>query len=163
MQFDYLCVRCAEPTRESSHEKRILPAVRSDMSTDVRTQAKADSAGIPTIDMSAIVKMGDEGNEGIEFVVNLISIFLQDMSQRVVKIGNQATAKDTVGIAASAHAIKGSCSHFGALPLMALCGKLESQARRGEIDGIELLIESMVAETERVRTALEAYRSSASI
>jgi HPt (histidine-containing phosphotransfer) domain-containing protein len=66
---------------------------------------------------------------------------------------------DRAGIAATAHAIKGSCGHFGAVRLMELSRELEDRARREPAGDLEVAILAMVAETERVRTALEAFRS----
>jgi HPt (histidine-containing phosphotransfer) domain-containing protein len=67
---------------------------------------------------------------------------------------------DRAGIAATAHAVKGSCGHFGAVRLMELSHEIEGRARREQTDSLQTAIDSMVAETARVRAALEAYRSS---
>jgi HPt (histidine-containing phosphotransfer) domain-containing protein len=65
---------------------------------------------------------------------------------------------DNAGMAATAHAIKGSCGHFGATHLMQLCAAIEDQVRNKKADGINAAVESMIAETERVRDALTAFR-----
>jgi hypothetical protein len=43
---------------------------------------------------------------------------------------------------------------------MELSREVENLGRRGQTDGLQDAIDAMVAETQRVRTALEAYRSS---
>jgi HPt (histidine-containing phosphotransfer) domain-containing protein len=89
-------------------------------------------------------------------------VFLADLGKRLGLISALMSQGDSAGIAAAAHAIKGSCSHFGAARLMELSRHVEEHARRGQApaESIQAAIESMIAESERVRFALEAFRSS---
>ena len=109
--------------------------------------------------MSAIIQLADNDDTGDQFVVEIINVFLDDLSKRVLTIGLQMKQNDRAGVAATAHAIKGSCGHFGAVRLMELSRDLEDLARREPAAEIEVEILAMVAETERVRAALEAFRS----
>jgi HPt (histidine-containing phosphotransfer) domain-containing protein len=118
-----------------------------------------ETTSVPAIDMSAIMQLADNDDAGDQFVAEIIKVFLSDLSERVLTIGLQMKQGDRAGVAATAHAIKGSCGHFGALRLMELSRDLEDQARRQPAGAIEVAILTMVAETERVRTALEAFRS----
>jgi HPt (histidine-containing phosphotransfer) domain-containing protein len=88
-----------------------------------------ETASVPAIDMRAITQLAESDELGEQFVAEIIDVFLTDLSERVRAIGLQMSHDDRGGIAATAHAVKGSC-------------------------------DSMVAETARVRAALEAYRSS---
>jgi HPt (histidine-containing phosphotransfer) domain-containing protein len=115
--------------------------------------------GVPTIDMRSISQLAEDDETGDQFVAEIIDVFLADLSERVRRIGLQTSQNDRAGVAAMAHAIKGSCGHFGAARLMELCRDLEERARRESGGDIEIAIFTMVAETERVRAALEAYRS----
>jgi HPt (histidine-containing phosphotransfer) domain-containing protein len=85
-------------------------------------------------------------------------VFLADMDERVRVAGAQVGAHDNAGLAATAHAIKGSCGHFGAVHLLQLCVAIEEKFRKGKTDGINAAVTSMIAETERVSAALKAYR-----
>ena len=105
------------------------------------------------------MQLADNDDAGDQFVAEIIKVFLDDLSERVLTIGLQMKQNDRAGVAATAHAIKGSCGHFGAVRLMELSRDLEDQARREPAGDIEVAILAMVAETERVRTALEAFRS----
>jgi len=109
--------------------------------------------------MSAIMQLADNDDAGDQFIADIIKVFLDDLSERVLTIGLQIKQGDRAGVAATAHAIKGSCGHFGAVRLMKLSRELEDQARREPAGDIEVAVFTMVAETERVRTALEAFRS----
>ena len=111
----------------------------------------------PAIDMSTIMQLADNDDTGSQFVAEIIKVFLDDLSERVLTIGLQMKQGDRAGIAATAHAIKGSCGHFGAVHLMELSRELEDRARRERAGDLEVAIFTMIAETERVRTALEAF------
>ena len=117
-----------------------------------------ESAIVPAIDMRAITQLAEGDEMGDQFVAEIIDVFLADLSERVLTIGLQMNRGDRAGVAATAHAIKGSCSHFGAVRLMELSQHLEDRARHEPTGNIEIAIFTMVAETERVRAALEAYR-----
>jgi len=119
-----------------------------------------EAASVPAIDMRAITQLAEGDELGDQFIAEIIDVFLGDLSERVRTIGWQMSQGDRAGIAATAHAIKGSCGHFGSIRLMELSREIEDRARRQQTDGLQTAIDLMVAETERVRTALEAYRAS---
>jgi histidine phosphotransfer protein HptB len=122
-------------------------------------RVSSETATVPAIDMRAIMQLADNDDMGDQFVAEIIKVFLDDLSERVLTIGLQMKQGDRAGIAATAHAIKGSCGHFGAVRLVELSRELEDRARREPAADLEVAIFTMVAETERVRTALEAFRS----
>jgi HPt (histidine-containing phosphotransfer) domain-containing protein len=117
------------------------------------------SQGVPTIDMRTISQLAEGDETGDQFVAEIIDVFVADLGERVRTIGLQMSRNDRAGVAATAHAIKGSSGHFGAARLMELCRDLEDRARRESGGEIEIAIFTMVAETERVLAALEAYKS----
>ena len=118
-----------------------------------------ETASVPAIDMRAITQLAEGDELGAQFVAEIIDVFLADLSKRVRAIGLQMSHDDRAGIAATAHAVKGSCGHFGAMRLMELSREIEGRLRHEQTDGLRMLIDSMVAEAQRVRAALEAYRS----
>jgi HPt (histidine-containing phosphotransfer) domain-containing protein len=95
---------------------------------------------------------------GDQFIAEIIKVFLADLDERVHKIGLQMSQNDRAGVAATAHAIKGACGHFGAANLVELARALEARARREPTEDLQTAIDSMIAETERVRSALEAFQ-----
>ena len=118
-----------------------------------------EAASPPAIDMTAITQLAEGGELGEQFIVEIIDVFLGDLSKRVHVIGTQTSNRDFAGIKATAHAIKGSCGHFGAMRLIDLLLTIEELAGRAETDGLQNAIDSMVAETVRVRAALELFRA----
>jgi len=122
-----------------------------------RVAAPSEAPSVSAIDMRPICEFADSDDSGEEFISNIIGVFLDDMGERVRVAGVQMGSHDNAGLAATAHAIKGSSGHFGAVHLMQLCGAIEEQFRKGKTDGINAAVNSMIAETERVRAALKAY------
>jgi CheY-like chemotaxis protein/HPt (histidine-containing phosphotransfer) domain-containing protein len=122
-----------------------------------RVAAPSERPGVPAIDMRTISEFANSDESGEEFISNIIEVFLADMSERVRVADLQVSSHDNAGLAATAHAIKGSCGHFGAAHLMQLCAAIEDQFRKGKTDGINAAVSSMIAETERVRSALRDY------
>ena len=117
-----------------------------------------ETAGMPTIDMHSISQLAEGDEMGDQFVAEIIRVFLADLSERVRTIGLQMNDGDRAGVAATAHAIKGSCGHFGAARLLELSHDLEDRARHEPTSDLQSALDSMIAETERVRAALEAFR-----
>lgn len=117
-----------------------------------------EPASVPAIDMRSITQLAESDELGEQFVTEIIDVFVADLIERVRNIGLRMSEDDYAGIAAMAHAIKGSCGHFGAARLMELARQIEDRVRKGQTDGLQPAIDTMVAETQRVRTALEAYR-----
>lgn len=118
-----------------------------------------ETASVPPIDMRAISKLAESDDTGDQFIAEIIDVYLADMSERIGKISSQMAAGDPAGVAATAHAIKGSSGHFGAVRLIELSREVENQARRKQTDGLQTSIDSMIEEAERVRAALQAFRS----
>jgi HPt (histidine-containing phosphotransfer) domain-containing protein len=118
-----------------------------------------EPASVPAIDMVAITQLAEGDENGDQFVAEIIDVFLADLSERVRVIALQMSQGDRVGVAATAHSIKGSCGHFGAARLMQLSRDIEDLIRKQQTDLLPTAIDSVIAETELVRTALEAYRA----
>jgi HPt (histidine-containing phosphotransfer) domain-containing protein len=150
----------------TSNEAVVVPAMElSELPNEgfrAPPMASIAKAETPPIDMSALLKIGAEGEPGNDFVSEITAIFLKDMEERVSRISGQLDAKDPKAMAAAAHALRGSCSHFGARRLMDLCAEVERRAGRGPLDEIEALINSLLMESERVRLAIEIFRSALS-
>ena len=128
------------------------------MQLESNNRMSTDTASVPAIDMNAIRQLAASDDMGDQFIAEIIKVFLADLDERVHKIGLQMSQNDRAGVAATAHAIKGACGHFGAANLVELARDLEARARREPTEDLQTAIDSMVAETERVRAALEAFQ-----
>jgi CheY-like chemotaxis protein/HPt (histidine-containing phosphotransfer) domain-containing protein len=112
----------------------------------------------PATDRVALARLAEIAPPGSNFIAEIIDAFLGDLTKRIDTVEQQMSVRDTTGIAATGHSLKGSCSHFGARRLMQLCVELEDIARAGKTDGLRAAVDSMVAESGRVRAELEEYR-----
>src|SRR5262249_40664240 len=94
-------------------------------------------------DLTSLLTIVGGGAWGSTFIDEISGVFLAEMEERLASISAQWSRGDMAGMATTAHAIKGSCSHFGAKAFMGLCATVESQAREGSVDGIENAVASI--------------------
>jgi len=98
----------------------------------------------------------DTGDEG--FVNKIIELFLVDTDERVAAMKVAAEKGDGAELKRVAHALKGSCGHFGAARLAALCRKMEQIGTRQPVENAIGTYLELEAEAGRVRVALEAAK-----
>ena len=73
------------------------------------------------------------GNEG--FLARIATVFLDDAERRVQAMDKGLEEQDGSSIQMAAHALKGSCSYFGATQLAEMCRTMEERAEKGDLDG----------------------------
>jgi HPt (histidine-containing phosphotransfer) domain-containing protein len=93
------------------------------------------------------------GDEGDDFLREIVGIFLEDTPLRINELDEALLAGDVAKFARAAHSIKGSSSNVGALALRAEAEGVEQQARRN-LDGAAENILRLRAEFERTKVAL---------
>jgi two-component system, sensor histidine kinase and response regulator len=158
--------KCLDAGMDAYLAKPVLPEDLSDMlarwlvGARVRDRGEDDverSAAAP-IDPIAIGRLlaGEDDKGG--YFNEVIGVFLSDLDQRVASAKAAAGSGDAAGLAAQAHALRGSCGHFGARPMMALCAEIERRARGGALEEIGQIVEALEREAARVRVALETQR-----
>jgi len=149
----------SEDSFDQLREIPIAPDVAIACATDILIhEAAARDSEFPVIDMTAITKVAEADEPGSNFLVDIIEVFLSDLAKRIGSIKLALQRSDDALMGATAHSIKGSCGHFGARYLMELCGDVEARAQRGETRGLDVTVNSLIAESERVRAALQIYR-----
>ena len=90
----------------------------------------------------------------------LLDVFLKDSEQRVAQLRQvlNGPAPDLQALSLDAHSFKGSSGNMGALQLSELCRQLEEQARRGQPEGLNQLIDQIHSEYLTVRRLFDAER-----
>jgi CheY-like chemotaxis protein/HPt (histidine-containing phosphotransfer) domain-containing protein/PAS domain-containing protein len=73
---------------------------------------------------------------GPALVNELISAYMAETDERLVRIAAEIEDGDLDGIAAEAHSMKSSSGTFGALPLQALSARLEAAATQGDVAAV---------------------------
>jgi two-component system, sensor histidine kinase and response regulator len=122
------------------------------------TSQSPGANGDEPIDREALRNLEQDGEPDGNFLADLIRVFLEDLIVRLAAMNRAVEAGDLKTLALTAHALKGSCGHFGARPLMALCVELEQRARGGKREGLKPLLERIEIASRRLRRALEAWR-----
>lgn len=91
------------------------------------------------------------------FLKDIIGIFLEDTPQRIDELNQCLKTYDQPKFTRAAHSIKGSASNLGARQLRATAEKLEHQSRNSGLDGLEPLIDKLVADFAEAKTELEKF------
>jgi HPt (histidine-containing phosphotransfer) domain-containing protein len=95
------------------------------------------------------------GDEGDDFLREIIGIFLEDTPLRFTELEDALRLQDTAMFARAAHSIKGSSSNLGAIGLRAEAEALEQDAVQG-LDGAAASIARLKQEFERTKQALNS-------
>jgi HPt (histidine-containing phosphotransfer) domain-containing protein len=95
------------------------------------------------------------GDEGDDFLREIVGIFLEDTPLRFVELEEALKAGDAGKFARAAHSIKGSSSNVGALSLRSEAEALEQQAHQS-LAGVDGAVIRLKAEFERAKAALNA-------
>ena len=123
--------------------------------TDAEATKAAPAPIADAVDAGALASLRamDAGDEG--FMTKIIELFLADSTERIEALKAAAATRDGPALRSIAHALKGSCGHFGATRLAALCRKMEQIGMQDPVgDPVEVL-RNLEAEADRVRVALE--------
>jgi len=100
----------------------------------------------------------DAGDEG--FLLEIIDLFLTDLTERMAAMKVAAETRDGPTLKSIAHTVKGSCGHFGATGLAALCREMGQVAVRQPVGDPRETFLRLEAEAGRVRVALEEAKRS---
>lgn len=88
-----------------------------------------------------------------EFSV-LIETYLSDGVLRIQDLRESLSRQDADTVRQTAHSLKGSSSNIGAGPLAQLCMKMESCADKGQLAGLDSILDEVEQEFAAVSQAL---------
>lgn len=112
------------------------------------------------VDMNVVRELVDLAGDGDpELLLDLIDMFLADAPSKVQAIVDGASSGDAEAVERAAHSLKGSSGNLGAVLLMDVAEKLQVAGRQGDATSISSLIESLQAESDRAKLALESLRT----
>jgi two-component system, sensor histidine kinase and response regulator len=118
----------------------------------IPVQAKA------VLDETVLAELREYQNPGEgDFVTELIGIFSEDLTDRLVQISTGLEAGDANRVRQAAHALKGSSGELGAQRMREICARLESSAAEGSIVAAPALAQELEDEAVHVRAALAAH------
>ena len=98
----------------------------------------------------------DRVDGDIEFLGETIEMLEEDCPPLLERLGQAAAARDAEALASSAHALKGMLANFCAEPAEAAARTVEELGRADRVVEIDPAVQALHAETDRLRTALQA-------
>lgn len=128
----------------------ILETIESLMGGESRPPATENNAEICDA-VAALARVdGDQ-----ELLQEIASLFLDDLEPIVNRIQHAAAAQDSMAVAQSAHALKGSVSNFFASRAHEAASRLEKLGRAGVGDGIEDALSQLMRSLEDLKPFIE--------
>lgn len=92
----------------------------------------------------------------------MIKIFLKDYPKKLALLRTALAGKDAAALAASAHALKGSVSIFGAATARQFADELQNMGRSNELSGAPKKLAQLEEEFANLEKKLRGYRAEAS-
>lgn len=148
--------------------KRRLPAVPGD-SPEHPAMATApnppnETGASAQLDAQALARLREldpSGNN--QLLKRVIQAYMKSLERLLPELAQaRAAGLDLGGIRHVAHTLKSSSASLGALALAQRCAEIEALARTGQTEGLEGLLDAMLAEIEAVRSALDQLLTTAS-
>ncbi len=144
----------ASPSADKSRPEPSMPEAGSPQVTGLEVSDAIDAGAIETL------RSMDSGDEG--FMGKIIALFLSDLTERLEGLKAADEVHDGRALKAIAHALKGSCGHFGAKNLAALCRRMEQIGLQQPVPDPSATLAALEAEAGRVRIALEEVQRTSS-
>jgi len=122
------------------------------------TSAAASDASpppAPTLDTSILDDILGFSEGGLELLRELAEMFFAETPNRIKALQDGLAQRDPDAVMRAAHALKGSSSNIGAALVAVYCGRLEAQARKGQLGGAARLVQDVEEALPRFRAALE--------
>ena len=109
------------------------------------------------LDRSVLERIGRLGGGGRpDLLPKVLRLFLEDVPRHLSVMEQALQQRDASLLGSSAHSLKSSSGHTGAMRLSAMCAALEKQARAGELGQAESVVSSLKAEWQAVRNEVES-------
>lgn len=125
-----------------------------------QTSEESRSDSMPILDSSLLDSMRTLRFDGEpDPVAEIIDLFLRDTPSRLEEATAALNRRDSAGVQAAAHTLKGSANNLGARRLGAAAGRLENQASTGRWALIEELLRAANAELQALIPELASQRS----
>jgi two-component system sensor histidine kinase/response regulator len=96
------------------------------------------------------------GTDKPDLLSKVLHLFMHDAPRHLEAIRDAWRRRDAPLIATSAHVLKSSSAHTGAIRLSAVCAALESDARAGELGHAEAAVAALEGEWRAVRQEMES-------
>jgi two-component system sensor histidine kinase/response regulator len=113
--------------------------------------------GGATLDRAVLARIRQLGGSGRpDLLPKVLRLFLEDAPKHLSAIEHALQRRDAPLLGTSAHTLKSSSAHTGAMRLSAMCAALELQARAGDLGRAESVAASLEGEWQAVRNEIES-------
>ncbi|MEA5476535.1 Hpt domain-containing protein [Pseudanabaena galeata UHCC 0370] len=99
----------------------------------------------------------------IEFEIEVLHVYVEDVSQRIEKIHDAITRDDWSKIMGEAHHLKGSSANVGALRIQTLAGQLEKLDQAHDQEKALEIINDMFGEIQAVELFIHEKSATLSV
>jgi HPt (histidine-containing phosphotransfer) domain-containing protein len=117
--------------------------------------AARDAVNIAPIDLKAIQELRDEGGD---LLTDLVEMFIDEVPGQLATLEAALKNGDAAATRLTAHTLKGTAANFGAAGMQTLAFAIEEKGRVASLEGAAAIFVQLLAESVRVREALEAVR-----
>ena len=100
-----------------------------------------------------------KSEDGSDFVVELIDLYLEGAPRRIQAIRKAAAEKEWTALKHTAHTLKGSSSTLGLRTVAKACGELENVTSSTSTVVVEGLVQTLESRSSKAREALVAERN----
>jgi two-component system sensor histidine kinase/response regulator len=112
------------------------------------------------LDRTALERIRELGRAGRpDLLPKVLQLFLEDAPRHLSAIEQASQRRDAPSLASTAHSLKSSSAHTGAMRLSSMCAALEKQARAGDLGQADSLVASLLAEWTAVRREIESAKA----
>ncbi|CAN5295646.1 hypothetical protein BH11PSE10_BH11PSE10_05290 [soil metagenome] len=150
---------------------RRLPNSEPGTAATAAVSAAASSTALPTpqpgtamsadpklLDAQALARLHELDPSGAnQLLERVISAYMKSLERLLPDLAAaRGPVLDLAVVRHVSHTLKSSSASLGALALAQRCAEIETLARNGHADGIDLLLDNMLVDIEKVRSALLA-------
>ena len=119
-----------------------------------RWGGKSFPPGMPTLNQHRLDTI--ERDVSREFLVELVALFVSDVSLRLERLSDAVKLRETAKAAAFAHALQGAAASLGVLRLRAVAQRLEELVENDDWGASDATLARLMSEFAHVRSVLAA-------
>lgn len=91
-----------------------------------------------------------QGEDDSQFLKELLNVFQESAKEAILGIHTGIAQGDAQAVSSLAHKLKGSCLPIGATRVAKACAALEAEAKKGSLEGADVLLAQIMSEFEQV-------------
>jgi len=143
-----------KPVRPEELQRALEQCVTT--GTGPATMARLACASLDAQVLANLRQLQEPGET--DFVTELIDHLLADAPARIDAMDVAIRQRSASALERVAHSLKSSAANLGGTELSRLCGLVEQHAAQGNLEGLEIVVDQLHAEFDRLRPLLLAER-----